>query len=176
LGKHDPGLGASFTDVARGLERTREWRDFHRASYDLYTSQVVLDEASDGDTTAAHDRLKLLAGLRLLDIDAEVSDLADELLARAILPPAASRDALHIACSAVHRRQFLLTWNCRHIANPHIQDRIRACISRHGIDLPVICTREEFIGDDDSNPAPWQRDRQRDPGGSPHPGSSGSEI
>ncbi len=133
-------------------ELTREWWCFHRTAYDLYTSQVVLDEAGDGDAAMAQDRLKLLEEVRLLDIDAQVSDLADELVGKAILPPAAARDALHIACSAVHRMRFLLTWNCRHIANPHLSDRIRACVSQHGVDLPVICTPEEFIGDDDSNP------------------------
>lgn len=133
-------------------ELTREWWDFHRSGYELFTSQVVLDEAGDGDAAMAEERLKLLVTIPLLDISEQVDDLADELMRSAILPPAAARDALHIACAAVHQMQFLLTWNCKHIANPHLQDRTRSCFSRHGIDLPVICTPEEFIGDDDSNP------------------------
>ena len=88
----------------------------------------------------------------LLDITDQVADLADELIQKAVLPAVAARDAIHIASSAVHRMDFLLTWNCKHIANPHIRERIRACFSRHSIDLPVICTPEEFIGDDDSSP------------------------
>jgi hypothetical protein len=135
-------------------ELTREWWDFHRTAYDLFSSQLVLDEAADGDLATAQVRLELLNDLPLLDIDDQVSALADELVERAILPPVAARDALHISCSAVHRMQFLLTWNCKHIANPHIRERIRSCFSRHGIDLPVICTPEEFIGDDDINPEP----------------------
>ncbi len=137
-------------------ELMREWGDFHRATYDLYISQVVLDEAADGESTMAADRLRLLDGLRLLDVDEQVSALADEIVRRVILPPAAARDALHISCAAVHQMQFLLTWNCRHIANPHLRERLRACLSRHGIDLPVICTPEEFIGDDDNPPEPPQ--------------------
>ena len=133
-------------------ELTREWWDFHRAAYDLYTSEVVLEEAGDGDAIMAQQRLNLLVGIPLLDISEQVADLADELVQSAILPPVAARDAIHISSSAVHRMQFLLTWNCKHIrANPHIRERIRTCFSRHGIDLPVICTPEEFIGDDDSN-------------------------
>ena len=104
-------------------ELTREWWDQHRNAYELYTSQVVLDEAADGDPEMARDRLNLLGGLPLLDISEEVAEMAGELVKAAILPPAAARDALHIAAAAVHRMQFLLTWNCKHIANPHIRER-----------------------------------------------------
>ena len=132
-------------------ELTREWWEFHRTSYELYTSQVVLEEAADGDTGMAQNRLNLLAGIPLLDITEEVADLADELVQKGILPSVAARDAIHISSAAVHRMAFLLTWNCKHIANPHIRERIRNCFSRHEVDLPVICTPEEFIGDDDNN-------------------------
>jgi hypothetical protein len=132
-------------------ELTREWWDFHRSRYDLFTSQVVLEEAADGEAVMAQDRLDLLAGIPLLDINDEVAELAEELVESGILPVIAARDAIHIASSAVHRMQFLLTWNCRHIANPHLRERIRVCFSRHGVDLPVICTPEEFIGDDETN-------------------------
>ena len=130
-------------------ELTRKWGDFHRADFALFTSQVVLEEAADGDADMAQGRLKLLTGVPLLDISERVADLADELVQSAILPPLASQDAIHIAASSVHRMQYLLTWNCKHIANPHLRERMRACFSRHGIDLPTICTPEEFIGDDD---------------------------
>jgi hypothetical protein len=133
---------------------TREWWDLHRAAYDLYTSQIVLEEAADGEAIMAQDRLNLLAGIPLLDINDDVADLANELVESGILPLVAARDAIHIAASAAHRMQFLLTWNCRHIANPHLRERIRGCFSRHGVDLPVICTPEEFIGDDESNTEP----------------------
>lgn len=129
-------------------ELTREWWDFQRAAYDLYISQAVLEEIAVGDAEMVQKRLSLLAGIPLLDINEQVADLADELVQRGILPPVAARDAIHIASSAIHRMQFLLTWNCTHIANPRIRERIRACFSRQGIDLPVICTPEEFIGDD----------------------------
>jgi hypothetical protein len=130
---------------------TREWWELHRSRYDLYTSEVVLEEAADGDAVMAQVRLNLLAGIPLLDIHDQVTDLAEELIQKAILPSVAAREAIHIASAAVHHMQFLLTWNCKHIANPHMRERIRTCFSRHGVDLPVICTPEEFIGDDDDS-------------------------
>ena len=123
----------------------------HRSKYELYTSQVVLEEAADGDAAMAKDRLNILAGIPLLDINDHGTDLADELIQKAILPPVAARDAIQIASSAVHQMQFLLTWNCKHIANPHMRERIRTCFSQHQVDLPVICTPEEFIVDDNNN-------------------------
>jgi hypothetical protein len=97
-------------------------------------------------------RLQLLNGIPLLDINEQVADVADELVQKNLVPVTAVRDAIHIAAASVHQMQFLLTWNCKHIANPRIRAGIRACISRHRIEFPVICTPEEFIGDDDIDP------------------------
>jgi hypothetical protein len=129
----------------------------------LYTSEAVLEEAGEGDSLMADARLRLLAGIPLLDINEQVADLADELVQKGLVPATAARDAIHIAAASVHQMQFLLTWNCKHIANPHIREGIRACISRQGIELPVICTPEEFIGDDDIDP------QIEDPSGRGHP-------
>jgi len=129
---------------------TKEWWDTRRDNYALFTSQVVLEEISDGDERMARDRILLIEALPLLDVDESVEELAQELLDRRIIPVKATRDALHIAVSAVQKMDYLLTWNCKHIANPHIQNSIRACFSAHAVDIPVICTPEEFIGDEDT--------------------------
>ena len=134
-------------------ELTRKWWDFHRHDFELHTSQVVLEEAADGEIGMAHQRLALLSSVPLLSLDELTTDLASELLQTAILPAVAARDALHLAVAAVHGMRFLLTWNCKHIANPHLRERIRTCFSRHGVDLPVICTPEEFLGDEYPPPA-----------------------
>lgn len=129
-------------------ERTPDWWDWHRTEYDLHTTQLVLDEAAEGDAEMAAARLALLSGIPLLDLGDDVTDLANELLAKEIVPARASRDAVHIAAAGIQEMDFLLTWNCRHIANAHIQERLRACFSGHGIDLPVICTPEELLADE----------------------------
>jgi len=131
--------------VAR-QELTAEWWSLQRQKYELFSWQIVLDEIARGEPEMARRRLELLDGLPLLDIDDAVTALAKELVEDSIVPEKAADDAFHIACSGIHRMDYLLTWNCRHIANPHIQRRIRACFSRQGIDVPVICTPEEFVG------------------------------
>jgi hypothetical protein len=74
-------------------------------------------------------------------------------MARAILPPKAQVDALHIAAVAHHRINYLLTWNCSHIANARILPRIYAVLNDMQLPLPVICTPEEMLGDDSSTEA-----------------------
>ena len=132
--------------VAR-QELTREWWDERRHEFDLYTTQIVLDEAAGGETAKAAERLRLMAGIPLLTITEQVEALAGELVDREILPTFAGRDALHLAAAGVHGIEFLLTWNCKHIANPFLADRLESCFSAAGFDLPVLCTPEQFTPD-----------------------------
>ncbi len=132
-------------------EITREWWDGQRHEFDLFTSQLVLDEAREGEPAKAAERLQLLARLELLDLNEQVEALATELVGRRILPATAIRDASHLAAAGVHGMDFLLTWNCKHIANPFIADRLQSCFSAMGVHLPVICTPGQFISDDDND-------------------------
>ena len=111
-------------------------------------SQYVLDEASAGNPTLAAERLQLLDGIPLLPDAPEITRIADEIMSRAILPAKAQVDALHIATVAHHRIQYLLTWNCKHIANAKILPRIHQVLTNAGVPIPVICTPEELLGDD----------------------------
>ncbi|MBC8875121.1 MAG: type II toxin-antitoxin system VapC family toxin [Planctomycetes bacterium] len=127
---------------------THQWWNHERSKYELVVSQYVIDEASAGDPTLAAERLQSLDGIPLLPLDPEIARIADEIMTRAILPPKARADALHIAMVAHHRIQYLLTWNCRHIANATILARIHTLLTDLSIPIPVICTPEEMVNDD----------------------------
>ncbi len=126
---------------------TREWWDVERRNYDLCISQIVLDEAAAGDAEAAQRRMAVIDTLPLLDLTFEVDGLAETIMQSGLLPVSASRDAVHIAVTAVHQVHFLLTWNCRHIANATIFRDLQHVIMSAGYDMPVICTPEELLGD-----------------------------
>lgn len=131
-------------DVIRLAQQqiTREWWDSQRDHFDLFVSQLVIRESSQGDPTAAADRLRLLATMPSLEISTEAEDLAAALLSDSALPRNAAADALHIAIAAVNGIDFVLTWNCRHLANAIMQPAIaRVCASRQ-VQSPVICTPE----------------------------------
>lgn len=128
---------------------TREWWDKRRTSFELFTSELVLAEAAAGDPTAARFRLEALADLTSLPFTDEVKLIGDELSARGLVPPNATADALHIAYAAAHRMTYLLTWNCRHIANAERLPAIEQFLEDQGCHIPIVCTPEELMGDVD---------------------------
>ena len=120
-----------------------------RSEFDLVASELVLTECSAGDAMAAGRRVDALSTIPLLDITPRSVELAKGLVAAGIVPPMASEDALHISIATVHFVDYLLTWNCRHIANPEIQARIAEQFQPQGLFLPFICTPDELLGDYD---------------------------
>ncbi len=126
---------------------TREWWESRRSDFDVFISQLVLDEAAAGDPAAARERLAVLTDFPLLDLTEEVSSLAIALVAPLAQPAKTATDAAHIALAAVHRMHFLLTWNCTHIANAEMAMAIQCVWREHGFPAPVICTPEELMGE-----------------------------
>ena len=108
-------------------------------------------ECSAGDPIAANNRLEILKNIPLLIINEDILEIARELIAKNIIPEKAAEDGLHIATSIVHNVDYLLTWNCKHIANPEIQRNIAQYLSEVGLYLPFICTPEQLLGEDDVN-------------------------
>jgi hypothetical protein len=133
--------------VAGHQEITREWWEDRAARFRLYISQLVIDEASAGDPAAARQRLKVLQELPLLDITPETAELASSILATGKIPRKAATDAAHIAIAAIHGMDFLITWNCIHIANAAIAKALASICRQHGCECPVICTPEELMGE-----------------------------
>jgi hypothetical protein len=128
-------------------ELTRGGWNSRRRRYELVTSQLVLDEAAAGDADASKERLRLLAGIPLLaSTDPQIDTLADALLAGHLLPEKARSDAEHVAIATVHRIEYLLTWNCKHLANAATLPRIYRLLRERGYAPPLIVTPEEFSG------------------------------
>lgn len=133
--------------AARQIQ-TRRWWDTRDRIYELVTTQYVLDEASRGDPQLAAERLEALADIPLLDLPPQVATTADQLLSRAVLPSRARLDALHIAAAAYHGIEYLLTWNCTHIANARLVPQVREVLQELGFRPPHICTPDELLEDE----------------------------
>lgn len=130
---------------------TVQWWDEARTGFALFTSELVIVEASAGNPDAAARRLEALRGIAELAIDDEAQALAGQLLAGGGLPATAEADALHIAVAAVHRMDFLLTWNCRHIDNATRKPIIRSICASLGYSCPEICTPLELFAEGANN-------------------------
>ena len=126
---------------------TQRWWATRRETFTLLVSELVLEEAADGDREAAERRLAVVRPLPLVNITERALVLAPALQALARLPVRAGADALHIALAAVHGIDYLLTWNLRHIANAELRPRLDAACRAHGYRPPVLCTPDELMGD-----------------------------
>jgi hypothetical protein len=133
--------------LAANIEITKDWWEFRRNSFILYTSEAVLDEVAQGDAEIATQRLKILRDFPLLALNQTVQDLATQFLARSSLPPKAKVDAIHISAATIHGMDYLLTWNCKHIANAQIQGKLAEISLDFGYVLPILCTPNELMGD-----------------------------
>ena len=131
--------------VAAHQQITREWMSEHRGSYEIFVSQLVIREASAGDEAAVVRRSAILRGIEALALTDEAAELARALVDRGAVPKRSVEDAVHIAVAAAHGMDYLLTWNCRHIANATMRGRIEAVCRSCGYEPPVICTPEELI-------------------------------
>jgi predicted nucleic acid-binding protein len=128
-------------------ELTREWWTRASSEFELYASRLVVAEAQLGNPAAAAARLSVLDAITLLAETAESRDLARRLIATGGLPQKASSDALHIAVAAVHGMDYLVTWNCKHIANARMMRFVAKTCQASGFEPPVICTPEELVED-----------------------------
>ena len=131
--------------IAAHQELTNEWWDKRRKRFDLFVSQLVIQEAKAGDKDAAKKRMGILESIPLLELNEEVILLA-RILMDEVIPPKAVEDALHIAVAAIHGMDYLLTWNCKHIANAEKEHAIAAVCRSNNFEPPIICTPEELMG------------------------------
>jgi predicted nucleic acid-binding protein len=131
--------------VAAHQQITQEGWDAHRLAFELFVSPLVIDEVSQGEVTQAAKRLAALKGISILDSNNEVAELAAAFLQQQVVPSKASDDAYHIAMATVYRINYLLTWNCKHIANAQLHSRLRQISNQRGYELPVLCTPYELF-------------------------------
>ncbi|MBK7002419.1 MAG: type II toxin-antitoxin system VapC family toxin [Rhodoferax sp.] len=136
-------LGAAHQQITLAWWETR-------SRYELLVSESVLRECSAGDPDAAQKRLAVLNDIPLLLVTEQALNIAESLVERGIIPAKAAEDALHIAIATANGVDYLLTWNCRHIANPEIQRSIAEHLEQLGLFLPFICTPEELLGEENA--------------------------
>ena len=128
-------------------DQAKRWMAEQRPLYEIVTSQLVIDEASMGDPDAVSRRLKMLDAVPVLPANPDADAVADEIVKRSLMPASARIDALHVATAALAGVQYLLTQNCRHIANAHELPRVYQLLDDLGLSGMLICTPFEFLGD-----------------------------
>ncbi len=131
--------------VAGHQQITRSWWEKRRDKFDIFVSQFVINEASGGDQSQAEKRMKVIEPFPQLEVTSDVLRLAEAFLSNNIVPKKAATDAAHIAIASVHGMDFLMTWNCAHIANATIFNAVKDICLKEGFSFPIICTPEELM-------------------------------
>lgn len=141
------------TDIVLAARQhlTKEWWERRISSYEVYVSELVLQEARRGDREAAEKRSSIISEFLVLRVTQAAIDLAGVYLRKLPLPVSAGADALHLALAAVNGMDYLLTWNCRHIARGSIIRALPAVNARAGYGTPTICTPEELLYEDSAD-------------------------
>jgi predicted nucleic acid-binding protein len=135
--------------IAAHQQITRDWWDTALAQYEAFISPIVLDEISQGDQQAAQLRLEQVRNFSVLEIVPEVATLADAYFEALQIPEKARLDAYHLALTAWHGMDFLVSWNCTHIVSGRVRRTIETINAQFGIRTPVICTPEELMEPED---------------------------
>ncbi|RKZ46047.1 MAG: DNA-binding protein [Candidatus Parabeggiatoa sp. nov. 3] len=126
---------------------TIEWWENYRFNFDLFISEFVITEVGLGHPEAAQRRLSVIANLPELVVTKEVKMLANALITEGPIPTKSEVDAYHISVATINGMEYLLTWNCTHIANATLKPRIEAICRKYGFEPPILCTPQELIGE-----------------------------
>ena len=136
--------------VAR-MSWTRRWWAECSRTFKLVTSPAVIGELRRGTHPAVRHRIELLKGVELLDVTEEVEEIAQIYIARLVMPKDPAGDALHLAITSFHRVDVLLTWNCRHLANPNKMEHIRSINYELGLPMPTLTTPVNYLSGDETD-------------------------
>lgn len=131
--------------VAAHQQITHEWWQQVRPKFDIYISEAVLAEIRVGDPEAASRRLALVEAFPILALTEAVEHLAEEYQDKLGLPQKARLDVIHLACAVIYELDYVLTWNCTHIANGLVIQRLQAVNTMLGRRTPIIVTPEELL-------------------------------
>ena len=124
---------------------TMEWWNNQREHYQLVTSIAVIEELERGDYPNKEEILNLVADIPLLSINTEIHDIVETYIKRKLMPADILGDALHLATASFHGCDFLLTWNCKHLANANKFSHIRRLNTLLGLYVPALITPVELL-------------------------------
>lgn len=131
--------------IAAHQELTRQWWDTRASGFEIVVSELVREESSGGDAEASRRRMAAIENIPVLKATDSALALAERIVSQGLVPQESAADALHIAVAAANGMDYLLTWNCKHLANAAHRQKIEALVDEAGYACPVICTPEELM-------------------------------
>lgn len=131
---------------------TRRWWEMAPEHYDLMTSDAVIAELQDGDYPSREAAVALVRRLPLLEVTPAAAEIVEAYIQHRLMPADPTGDALHLALASYHKCEFLVTWNCNHLANANKFGHIRRVNNLLGLYVPILATPLELLGENDESP------------------------
>jgi hypothetical protein len=141
----------SVPEIVARRDWTRRWWATAAERYELVTSPAVLDELAAGLPERAAERLKLFESLPLLSVETAIAEIVHTYIRHRVMPADPAGVALHLALASHHKCDFLVTWNCLHLANANKFGHIRRVNTMLGLFVPALVTPLELLGGPDEN-------------------------
>ena len=138
-------------DIVARRRWTRQWWSGAPERYELVTSSPVLDELAGGPRERIAERLTLVRELPLLAIEPGIGEILQAYIRHKLMPADPAGDALHLALASYHKCDFLVTWNCRNLANANKFEHIRRVNTMLGLFVPILATPLELLGGNDES-------------------------
>ena len=129
------------------IEMTKKWWDEESHNFDIWASEATLDEISEGYYPKKQELLIFVAKLPILMPDPQIIDIAQIYLDNFLMPRVLKGDALHLAYASFYKIDFLLTWNCNHLANASKRKHIRVINTRLNLPTPEVITPLELFSE-----------------------------
>ncbi len=137
----------SEPDMVARRQWTRQWWDDLSKNYLLVTSVAVLDELNRGNYPNKEKTIELVSDLPLAPVESAIAEIVETYIRHKVMPSDPVGDALHLALASYHKCDFLLTWNCRHLANANKFGHIRRVNTMLGLYIPLLVTPIELLGE-----------------------------
>ncbi|MBI3407581.1 MAG: type II toxin-antitoxin system VapC family toxin [Planctomycetes bacterium] len=133
-------------DIVARREWTRQWWTIAEQRFEMVTSPAVLDELTGGPEERRSIWLELVRALPLLPVESAIAEIVNAYIQHKVMPADPSGDALHLALASYHKCDFLVTWNCQHLANANKFGHIRRVNTMLGLFVPALVTPLELLG------------------------------
>lgn len=133
--------------IALHIEVTKRWWEEESSKYEVWASEETVNEIGDGNYPRKEEILKFIADVPLLEPNPQITDIAQVYLDNYLMPSVLKGDALHLAYASFYKIDFLLTWNCNHLANANKRQHIRVINARLNLPTPEIITPLELFSE-----------------------------
>jgi predicted nucleic acid-binding protein len=140
-------------DIVARREWTRQWWKTAAERFELVTSPAVLDELANGPADRRNDWLNLVRPLPVLSVEPAIAEIVRTYIEHRVMPADPAGDAMHLALASYHKCDFLVTWNCQHLANANKFGHIRRVNTMLGLFVPALVTPLELLGGSDATEA-----------------------